>query len=148
MPRIQRTVKSRARKLRSNPTEAERKLWAKLRERQLQGLRFRRQHPIPPFVADFACVEAKLIVEVDGGQHAESRADARRTTYVNEQGWRVLRFWNNEVLENMDGVLQRIVAVCPHPSGTAALGPSSAASGTGGPVPDRSDPPPPSRGRE
>ncbi|MBV8522829.1 MAG: DUF559 domain-containing protein, partial [Acetobacteraceae bacterium] len=79
MARTERRVKARAQKLRSNSTDAERKLWARLRERRLQGLRFRRQHPIPPFIADFACLEAMLVIEIDGSQHADNPADLLRT---------------------------------------------------------------------
>ncbi len=93
-----------ARKLRSTTTDAERRLWSILRDRQLNGCKFRRQHPIGPFFADFACVEHRLIVEADGGQHADSDADERRTAWLEGQGWRVLRFWNNEILSNPEGV--------------------------------------------
>ncbi len=83
-------------------------MWSGLRHDQL-GCRFRRQHPVPPYIVDFACVEAKLIVEVDGGQHTDSH-DQVRDENLKLQGWRVIRFWNNEVLENRDGVLQVIAA--------------------------------------
>jgi very-short-patch-repair endonuclease len=96
-------------RLRQSATKAERKLWFLLRNRQFGGLKFRRQHPIGPFVTDFCCTEAKLIVELDGGHHAlERRSDAERTRYLEAQGYRVLRFWNNEALSSVDGVLQRI----------------------------------------
>jgi len=91
-------------------TEAEAGLWSRLRDHRLDGWSFRRQHPIPPYFADFACVEANLIVEVDGGQHAESKSDMVRDRNLVERGWRVLRFWNNDVLGNTDGVLQQILA--------------------------------------
>ncbi|HEY4908596.1 MAG TPA: DUF559 domain-containing protein [Methylomirabilota bacterium] len=97
-----------ARRLRQSETAAERKLWFQLRNRQLGGLKFRRQHPIGPFVTDF-CTEAKLIIELDGGHHAlERRSDTERTSYLQSQGYRVLRFWNDEALHNTDAVLQRI----------------------------------------
>ena len=99
-----------ARKLRSNQTDAELKLWLRVRGRRLGGLKFRRQVPISGFIADFLCEEAKLIIEVDGGQHTEpSRSDMERTRIMQDAGFLVLRFWNNEVLANMDGVLQRIL---------------------------------------
>lgn len=98
-------------------TEAETRLWSRLRNRRLNGWVFRRQHPVTPFVADFACVEARLIVEVDGGQHAESVQDRARDRYFATKEWRVLRFWNNDVLANTEGVLQQILAaLAPTPS--------------------------------
>ncbi|MBI1250033.1 MAG: DUF559 domain-containing protein [Alphaproteobacteria bacterium] len=95
-----------AKKLRRTMTRAELILWAHIRKRTL-GHRFRRQHPIGPFIADFACVAAKLVVEVDGATHAtdaEIAADARRTEYLQSDGWRVLRVTNTDVYENLDGV--------------------------------------------
>ena len=89
-------------------TDAEKRLWSRLRDHKLEGWPFRRQHPIPPYVADFAVIEARLIVEVDGGQHAESRRDDARDRYLAAKGWRVLRFWNNDVLANIEGVLATI----------------------------------------
>jgi very-short-patch-repair endonuclease len=103
-----RSMTRRSRELRRNTTDAERALWRELRHDQL-GRRFRRQHPIPPYIADFACVEAKLIVEVDGGQHGESH-DQGRDQCLHKQGWRILRFWNNDVLNNRAGVLHIIAA--------------------------------------
>ncbi|AEP09003.1 primosomal protein N' [Micavibrio aeruginosavorus] len=97
-----------ARELRKDMTDAETRLWFCLSKDQL-GHKFRRQHPIPPYVADFACIEKNLIIEVDGGQHNDSAHDEKRTAFLNSLGWRVLRFWNNEVLENIDGVLQTII---------------------------------------
>ena len=96
----------RSRELRNNATSAERKLWQHLRNRQLCSTRFNRQVPIGPFICDFAARTAKLIVELDGGQHAVRTAeDERRTRFLASRGYRVLRFWNNDVLENVDGVL-------------------------------------------
>ncbi len=99
----------RARRLRRNTTEAERLLWDALRKEQL-GWRFRRQHPIPPYVVDFACVEARLVIEADGGQHGCPGDHIIRDNALRRGGWRVLRFWNNDILENRAGVLQSIVA--------------------------------------
>jgi len=91
-------------------TDVERILWRALRGKQLERNRFRRQHPIGQFIADFACIEQKLVIELDGGQHQEQLAyDEQRTVLLQAQGWRVLRFWNNDVLNNLDGVLSTIV---------------------------------------
>ena len=97
-----------ARELRSSMTDAERRLWSLLRNRRLDGCKFRRQHPIGRYVADFACVERMLIVEADGGQHADEPADQRRTDWLNSQGWRVIRFWNTDILRNTEGVVTAI----------------------------------------
>ena len=88
-------------------TDAEQALWRVLRRRQVEGFRFRRQHPIGPYIADFACLEAKLVVEVDGGQHDE-QSDAQRAGYLAEQGYRVVRYWNHEVLGRLDAVAEEI----------------------------------------
>jgi very-short-patch-repair endonuclease len=111
--------KGRARKLRENQTDVESKLWSCLRDRQITGVKFRRQHPIGPFIADFCCVESGLVVELDGGHHAEqSSADQQRTRVIEDCGFRVLQFWDNEVIENLEGVLERISEAIerPHPS--------------------------------
>ena len=98
-----------ARRLRSNLTDAEQLLWARLRRKQIDGMRFRRQVPISSYVVDFYCHEARLIVEVDGGQHAEQiERDAARTRELEALGFHVIRFWNDDVFENMEGVLERI----------------------------------------
>ena len=86
-------------------TNAERLLWSRLRERQVGGHFFVRQHPIGGYIVDFCCRRAMLVIEVDGGQHAQNAADAPRTAELGRRGYRVLRFWNNEVLGNIDGVL-------------------------------------------
>ena len=101
----------RARALRNEPTDCERKLWQFLRLRQLDGFRFRRQVPIGHYIADFACVEAKLVVELDGGQHQDSEHDVRRDAELRRQGFRVLRFWNNQVLQETEAVLEQILRV-------------------------------------
>ena len=111
-------ARQRARQLRRDQTDAEQALWARLRDRQLFGAKFRRQHPIGPFVADFCCPQRKLIVELDGGQHAARvAADQKRARFLQEQGYRVLRFWNHDVLGNTEAVLERIVEALsyPHP---------------------------------
>jgi very-short-patch-repair endonuclease len=90
-------------------TFAERLLWAQLRQRELDGFKFRRQHPIGRFIVDFVCIEARVVVEIDGGQHAGRRVrDEARTAWLNGQGYRVLRFWNNEVLQATDAVREAI----------------------------------------
>ena len=107
-----------AKTLRSNMTDAERKLWSHIRDRQLLGFKFVRQLPVGPFVADFACREADLIVELDGAQHAESLRDEQRTQVLAQHGYAVVRFWNDEVLTNIDGVLEAIaehLAKAPSP---------------------------------
>jgi len=102
-------LRDRARQLRRNQTDVEGKLWFRLRARQLSRAKFRRQFPIGTFIADFCCYERRLVIELDGGHHAEHmEADQSRTDFFVSQGYRVLRFWNNEVTENIDGVLEQI----------------------------------------
>ena len=112
--------RNRARQLRREMTDAERRLWSILRNRQIASSRFRRQVPIGPYIADFACLEVRLVIELDGGQHDRSLSDARRDAFLRRQHFRVLRFWNNEVLQNLEGVAWRIeqelLMDCPHPS--------------------------------
>ncbi len=104
----------RARRLRRDQTDAERKLWLRLRDRRLNGWKFKRQVPIDRYIADFCCTDARLIIELDGGQHTTSEeADAKRTAFLESCGYLVLRFWNNDVLKNMDGVLEEILASLP-----------------------------------
>jgi very-short-patch-repair endonuclease len=118
----------RAQALRQNMTDAERSIWRILRSAQMDGHRFRRQVPFGQYIADFVCQDARLIIEIDGGQHAQSSPDeAKRTRFLEDQGYRILRFWNNEVLSNLEGVcaiIARELRHHPHPN------------------------PPPSRGRE
>jgi len=97
-----------------NATDAERRLWAALRDRRLQSYKFRRQHPIGRFVVDFACTKHRLVIEADGGQHNESTADIRRTAWLESEGWRVMRFWNNDILANTEGVLSTILQALQH----------------------------------
>lgn len=105
-----RTRTRRARRLRRDSTDAESVLWYGLRDSRLP-FKVRRQHPIGTYIADFAIPSRKLIIEIDGGQHADAvEADALRTREMNTYGYRVIRFWNNDVLENLDGVLQSIIA--------------------------------------
>jgi very-short-patch-repair endonuclease len=107
MGTVRRRANPRARQLRRDQTDAERLLWQRLRSRQLSGFKFRRQVPMGPYIVDFLCREVRLVVEVDGGQHNEER-DAERTAMLERAGLRVVRFWNNEVLENLEGVLVRL----------------------------------------
>jgi very-short-patch-repair endonuclease len=110
----------RARELRKGMTDAERLLWSRLRRRQVHGLRFRPQHPIGPYIADFACTERRLVVELDGGQHVQRKVqDTARSRWLGEKGYRVLRFWNNDVLTNIDAVVHAVAsATLPPPSPT------------------------------
>ncbi|MBX3430108.1 MAG: DUF559 domain-containing protein [Hyphomonadaceae bacterium] len=115
-------VTQKARVLRQNMTKAEVILWVNIRKRALNGARFRRQHPIGPYIADFTCPAAKLIVEVDGSTHStpeELAYDARRTKYVEQQGWTVFRVTNTDIYENMDGVWRAISARLAPPSRSA-----------------------------
>ena len=98
----------RARQLRTQLTDAEMRLWMYLRRRQLNGAHFRKQCPIWPYIADFACLELKLIIELDGGQHADSVTDTVRDAWLSAHGYRTLRFWNNDVLQNTEGVIAMI----------------------------------------
>ena len=115
-----------AQRLRRELTDAERKLWSALRNRQLNGAKFRRQQPIGPFIVDFVCQECRLVVEADGGQHADSPADERRTSFLESKGYRVLRFWNNDIQNNLDGVTQVIANALstPHPARALRESPS------------------------
>jgi very-short-patch-repair endonuclease len=103
--------RDRGRRLRAESTEQERKLWAHLRAKRCGGFKFRRQHRIGPYFADFCCVAQHRIIELDGSQHAEpqeERKDGLRTAYLNQQGYRVLRFWNEEINNELEGVLQAV----------------------------------------
>ncbi len=123
MPRLAPATTAFTRRLRTQLTDAERALWPRLRVHALAGLKFRRQHPIGSYVADFACISQRLVIELDGGQHADSAHDAVRDAWLLAQGWRVLRFWNNEEMGNVEGVLMVILG---------ALQPATAVSATRG----------------
>ena len=116
----------KAQSLRLEMTEAERLLWSILRNRQMGGAKFRRQQPIGPFIADYVCQERRLIVEADGGQHANSDGDRKRTAFLESKGYRVLRIWNNEIISNLDGVAQKIMIALssPHPARASRESPS------------------------
>jgi very-short-patch-repair endonuclease len=113
-----------ARRLRRNQTDAERVLWFRLRGRRLAGLKFKRQVPVDRYVADFLCSDGKLIVEIDGGQHDQQRErDSIRTATLEAMGYLVLRFWNSDIMQNTEGVLQDILSTVsqsrfdpPHPN--------------------------------
>jgi len=115
-----------AKELRKNSTNAEALLWKHLRQKQLEGFKFRRQQPIDNFIVDFVCLEMRVVVEVDGGQHAgEKDKDNERGQYLERNGFKVLRFWNNEVLQNIQGVLEMIRSNCtafPSPQSPPARG--------------------------
>jgi very-short-patch-repair endonuclease len=113
-------------------TDAERRLWYLLRAHRLDGIKFKRQAPIGRYIVDFVCFERRVIIEVDGGQHADADADQRRTQWLESQGFRVLRFWNNEVLGNTSAVIQII-------ADAISLDPSPG-------TPLRGEPPSPTRG--
>lgn len=103
-----------AKGLRKRSTDTEKLLWSKLRNRQFFGLKFRRQQVVGPYIVDFLSFELKLIIELDGSQHVEQQAlcDQKRTRYLESQGFKVIRFWNNDVFDNINGVLESI----PHPN--------------------------------
>ena len=106
-----------SKRLRRTQTDAERKLWTRLRDRQVNGCKFRRQQPIGRFVVDFFCPEHRLVIELDGGQHASQvKADRRRTEFLTKAGYRVLRFWDNDVLTEPASVLLKIADELNHPS--------------------------------
>jgi very-short-patch-repair endonuclease len=123
---------AKAKILRRDMTDAERRLWSILRGAQLDGAKFRRQQPIGPYIADFVCQSHRLIVEVDGGQHSVE-ADAARTAWLDTAGYRVIRFWNDDVLFNLDGVATEIARalVTPHPPTASRRAPPSPSRGEG-----------------
>ena len=104
-----------AQRMRHNPTDAERKLWSILRAKRLNGWKFNRQEQLDHYLVDFVCFKARLIVEADGSQHAESLADEARTSCLEGQGFRTLRFWNHDILTNPDGVATAILAALETP---------------------------------
>ena len=103
-------MKEKARSLRKNQTDAELALWQLVRGKRFNGIKFRRQHPIAPYIVDFICTNNKLIIEIDGGQHADAiEYDQKRTTFLESKGYTVIRFWNNEVLTSIEGVYETIL---------------------------------------
>jgi very-short-patch-repair endonuclease len=109
------SAKARARAMRRKPTEAERKLRYALRDRRMQHVKFRRQAPIGPYIADFLCVEHRLIIEADGGRHAESVKDIVRDAWLARNGYKILRFWNRDILTAQENILATIAATCGLP---------------------------------
>ena len=107
-----------ARRLRKSSTDTEKHLWMHLRNRQIAGFKFRRQHPIGKYVVDFVNLEKKVIIEVDGGQHALNERDKIRDEWLRAEGFKVLRFWDNQIFNNLDSVLELIrdVLLTPHPN--------------------------------
>jgi very-short-patch-repair endonuclease len=132
-------VTERARLLRRGETDAERRLWFRLSGRELGGFKFVRQIPIGPYVVDFLCRSARLVVELDGEQHAENLRDEKRTHFLNRHGYSVLRFWNHEVLREREAVLEAILAVLDGrvSGGESGLRLSPAGPSTGAPSPGR-----------
>lgn len=132
-----------ARELRHRQTDAERMLWSRLRNRQIDGWKFKRQVPVGPYVLDFFCFEANLVIEVDGGQHAEDRvaSDQRRTQFLEADGLNVIRFWNREVLNDIDGVIDLIYRAlgqgpAPSPGALKRQQNSEVSSGARRPLPE------------
>jgi len=124
--------RKRAKQLRKDMTDAERFLWAWIRRRQIQGFKFRRQQPLGPYIVDFVCLEKKLVVELDGGQHAESQLyDAQRTSWLQAQGFCVLRLWNHQVLTETEAAIQAIANALTPPTRPAYGGSTSPAAGGG-----------------
>jgi len=124
----------RERQLRKTQTEAEALLWSRLRDRHLENFKFRRQHRIGPYFADFVCAERRLIVELDGGQHVDRAGyDETRTRFLEAQGYRVLRFWNSDIAERMSEVLDEVLRVLhtPHPASLREAVPLPAKRGEG-----------------
>ncbi|WP_294073777.1 DUF559 domain-containing protein [Sphingomonas sp.] len=128
-----RELRDRAREMRASPTPAERRLWSMLRDRRMPTFKFKRQFVIDPYIVDFVCLERRLIIEADGSHHAENVYDVRRDAFLRSQGFSVLRFWNNDILENIGGVFDAIYAelTSPHPPKPAAWAPPSPARGEG-----------------
>jgi very-short-patch-repair endonuclease len=109
------TLRKRAKAMRSEPTEAEHRLWQLLRAHRFAGYKFRQQAPIDYYIVDFVCFARRLIIEVDGGQHADSVRDARRDEYLRAQGFRIVRIWNNELFTNENGVCEKILSALQTP---------------------------------
>ena len=104
-------LQKKARILRKNMTDAERAIWKSVRNRQLGGFKFRRQKPIGPFIVDFVCIEKKMVIEIDGGQHALNTAhDVKRSEFLRNRGYKILRFWNSDVLKEKNAVLEEILS--------------------------------------
>jgi len=128
---VSRQISTPASRLRRDLTDVQRAIWAALRNRQLEGFKFRRQATVGPFVVDFLCVEAALVIELDGGQHSEE-ADRARTEFLEGRGLSVMRFWNSDVVDNFDGVIEAIrMALLQKREKKTLTQPSPAKSGRG-----------------
>ena len=115
-------LRNRARELRRQQTDVETKLWMRLRDRQLSGAKFRRQHPIGPYIVDFCCPDRDVFVELDGGQHADqTAADQVRTDFLEADGYRVVGFWNHDVLDQMDAILEETIRLLSDPHSSLSL---------------------------
>ena len=123
----------RAKWMRANPTEAKKRLWSMLRDKRLEGHKFKRQQILFPYIVDFVCLARRLIIEADGSQHADNKYDERRDAFLHAEGFSVLRFWNNDVLGNAAGVFDAIHAalVTPLPPTASRRAPPSPARGEG-----------------
>lgn len=110
-----------AKKLRQNMTDAEKLLWYHLKNKQLNGYKFRRQEPIGDYIVDFVCYSCHIVIEADGGQHLDSEKDKERDNWLNSQGFRVLRFWNNDIISNIEGILEVIHTACSSPDPSCPL---------------------------
>lgn len=116
--------KQKARALRKSETDAERKIWQLLRSRSLNDAKFRRQHPVGPYIVDFICINEKLIIELDGSQHQQQQTyDAQRTAFLEQAGYRVIRFWDNDVLLKTENVMQAIYDALGSPSASPQVFP-------------------------
>ena len=124
---------ARAKWMRANPTDAEKRLWTLLRDRRLATFKFRRQQVIDPYIVDFVCFAERLIVEADGSQHSDDKADARRDAFLRSQGFRILRFWNNDILARRDSIAAAIFGALPvpHPPAASRRAPPSPEMGEG-----------------
>ncbi len=123
----------RARWMRQNPTEAERRIWTTVRDKRLTNYKFKRQQIIFPYIVDFVCFDRRLIIEADGSQHADNKYDQRRDAFLRREGFELLRFWNNDILGNDAGVFDAIhfALLNPSPSHRFAAGPSLSLKGRG-----------------
>ena len=124
---------ARARWMRANPTDAERRLWSMLRDKRMPVFKFKRQMVIAPYIVDFVCLERRLIIEADGSQHADNKYDERRDAFLGRQQFEALRFWNSDVLGNAGGVFEAIyfALATPHPLTASRRAPPSPARGKG-----------------
>ena len=125
---VRRQISPHAARLRRDQTDVEQRFWLAVRNRRLDGFKFRRQATIGRYIVDFLCVEAMLIVELDGGQHSEE-ADAARTRFLEDIGYRVIRFWNNDVIENFEGVLETVVMALQQKKALTQPSPAKAGEG-------------------